>query len=298
MTGPRRPARLRRCGRCRGHPRLVPVGHHQQGTPGGLADALNGLEHGALSYRLDPLAPAAARYNGSRTTRAAGWAASSPPAPGAASRGTRKHSPQPVGQLVRVDALGGGDGLHPSHRGPLPPSPRNTPAPGRGWDRRSGPPRAARWRRRPRDRGRPRSCQPSPGRPAPRASPATDLGSASGAPRRCHPGCDFPVEADGQLGRGQGSTTGSAGGRSEVDDLPARGLLERPVGRGMPSRSSWSPLTRHPAPAGAGGAWPRHRPARMRWWRGLRPRGCPPLGQRQAAPPELPRRAGSRRRRR
>jgi hypothetical protein len=52
-----------------------------------------------MSYRLAPLAPAAARYSGSRTTRAAGCAASSVwmavsslPALAAASRGTRKHS--------------------------------------------------------------------------------------------------------------------------------------------------------------------------------------------------------------
>jgi hypothetical protein len=52
-----------------------------------------------LSYRLDPLALAAARYSGSNTTRTAGCSASSawmayssPPTPGAASRGTRKHS--------------------------------------------------------------------------------------------------------------------------------------------------------------------------------------------------------------
>jgi hypothetical protein len=52
-----------------------------------------------MAYRFDPLAPAAARYSWSNTTRAVGcvsssarMAASSPPAPGAASRDTRKQS--------------------------------------------------------------------------------------------------------------------------------------------------------------------------------------------------------------
>jgi hypothetical protein len=60
------------------------VRHHQQRTPGELADALDGLEDGQA--------------------------------------GDAEAEPELVGQLVGVDGLGGGDGLDAAHGGPLSPS--------------------------------------------------------------------------------------------------------------------------------------------------------------------------------
>jgi hypothetical protein len=45
-------------------------------------------------------------------------------------------------------------------------------------------------------------------------------------------GRDFPVGADGQLGRGQDGAAGPAGGWAEIDDLPAGGLVEGAGGQG------------------------------------------------------------------
>ena len=48
------------------------------------------------------------------------------PGPGGGESGDAEAEPELVGQLVGINALAGGDGLDPSDRGPLPPSPRNT----------------------------------------------------------------------------------------------------------------------------------------------------------------------------
>ena len=83
------------------------------------------------------------------------------------------------------------------------------------------------------------------GRPQPLDEPA-------GLPRRGDPGGDLPEGADGQLGRRQGRAADPAGAWAEVDDLPTGGSSSGPVGRGMPSRSRWSPLTPYrPDPAAA-----------------------------------------------
>ena len=193
-----------------------------------------------MSYRFEPLAPAAARYSGSRTTRAAGcasssaWmAASSPPAPGAASRGTRKHSRSRSASWSGSTPLAGGDGLDPADRGPLPAfaqEDQHRAGGGAGEVVQPGPPGG----------DRDGQVEGGPGlaglllggqHPVGVGRPEA-LDEPAGLPGRGDPGRDLPVGADGQLGRGQGRAAGPAGGWAEVDDLPAGGLLERAGGQG------------------------------------------------------------------
>ena len=80
-----------------------------------------------MSYRFDPLAPAAARYSGSSTTRTAGCAWSScldggqlAAGAGGGQAGHAEAEPELIGQLVGVDGFAGGDGLDAADGGPLP----------------------------------------------------------------------------------------------------------------------------------------------------------------------------------
>ena len=223
-------------------------------------------------------------------------AASSPPAPGAASRGTRKHSRSRSASWSGSSALGGGDGLDPAHGGPLSPFAQEHQdragvgagevvqpgLPGGDGDGQvEGGPGLA---------GLLLGGQDPVGVGRPQA-----LDEPAGLAGRGDPGRDLPVGADGQLGRGQGRAAGPAGAGRRVTTSPPAASSSGPVGRGMPSRSWWSLVTPH-RPA-AGGAWPPHRAARTRWWPGPWPRGCRPPGRRPAAPPAPGRRPGARRRR-
>ena len=193
-----------------------------------------------MSYRFDPLAPAAARYSGSSTTRAAGCVCQLgldggqlAAGAGGGQPGDAEAEPELVGQLVGVDALGGGDGLDAAHGGPLPAfaeedqdgagvGAAEVVQPGLSGGDRDGEVEGG-----PGLAGLLLGGEDPVGVGRPQA-----LDEPAGFAGRRDPGGDLPVGADGQLGRGEGRAAGPAGGWAEVDDLPAGGLLERAGGQG------------------------------------------------------------------
>jgi hypothetical protein len=93
------------------------VRHHQQRAAGVLADTLDGLEDGAHVVQVRATGPSRSqvqRVEHDQGGRVRGEllldGGQLPASAGGGQPGHAKAEPEPVGQLARVDALGGGDG--------------------------------------------------------------------------------------------------------------------------------------------------------------------------------------------